>query len=88
MAGYLAGEVVLVTGADGGIRPWEKLYEKILTVGEGVNATSLERIYIARPEEFDAAGLKRFLWLVSQPGCAPMSKAWRKPCAWSCRTSG
>ncbi|BCV20678.1 polysaccharide biosynthesis protein [Moorella sp. Hama-1] len=51
-----------------GIRPGEKLYEEILTAGEGVNATSHERIFIARPEEFDAAGLERFLWLVSQPG--------------------
>ncbi|QGP92726.1 hypothetical protein MGLY_21150 [Neomoorella glycerini] len=34
----------------------------------GPNATSHERIFIARPEEFEAAGLERFLWLVSQPG--------------------
>nr|WP_062283216.1 hypothetical protein [Moorella mulderi] len=32
------------------------------------NATSHERIFIARPEEFNAARLERFLWLVSQPG--------------------
>ncbi len=51
-----------------GIRPGEKLYEEILTAGEGVNATSHERIFIARPEEVDAARLERFLWLVSQPG--------------------
>ncbi|WP_422880113.1 hypothetical protein [Neomoorella glycerini] len=40
----------------------------MLTAGEGVNATSHERIFIARPEEFEAAGLERFLGLVSQPG--------------------
>nr|WP_258359875.1 hypothetical protein [Moorella sulfitireducens] len=42
--------------------------EKISTPREGVNATSHERIFIARPEEFDADLLKHFLGLVSQPG--------------------
>ncbi len=66
LSGYEPGKDIEIVFT--GIRPGEKLYEEILTAGEGVNATSHERIFIARPEEFDAAGLERFLWLVSQPG--------------------
>lgn len=66
LSGYEPGRDIEI--AFTGVRPGEKLYEETLTVGEGVNATSHERIFIARPEEFDAARLERFLWLVSQPG--------------------
>ncbi|MGI9860923.1 nucleoside-diphosphate sugar epimerase/dehydratase [Moorella naiadis] len=66
LSGYEPGRDIEI--AFTGIRPGEKLYEEILTAGEGVNATSHERIFIARPEEIDAARLERFLWLVSQPG--------------------
>jgi hypothetical protein len=41
----------------------------------GPNATSHERIFITRPEEFNVARLERFLWRVSQPG-------WRADMAW------
>lgn len=35
-----------------GIRPGEKLYEEVLTAGEGTTATVHERIFVARPEAF------------------------------------
>jgi len=72
----LARSMIILSGFDPeedieicytGIRPGEKLYEEILTVGEGVNATSHERIFIAKPEEFDMARLERFFWLANQP---------------------
>ncbi|WP_258359784.1 polysaccharide biosynthesis protein [Moorella sulfitireducens] len=66
LSGYVPGRDIEIVFT--GIRPGEKLYEELLTAGEGVNATSHERIFIARPEEFDAAGLERFLGLVSQLG--------------------
>ncbi|QGP92694.1 UDP-N-acetyl-alpha-D-glucosamine C6 dehydratase [Neomoorella glycerini] len=65
LSGYEPGRDIEIVFT--GVRPGEKLYEEILTAGEGVNATSHERIFIARPEEFDVARLERFLWLVSQP---------------------
>jgi len=66
LSGYEPGKDIEIVFT--GVRPGEKLHEELLTAGEGVNATSHERIFIARPEEFDAARLEHFLALVSQPG--------------------
>ncbi|WXJ81344.1 UDP-N-acetyl-alpha-D-glucosamine C6 dehydratase [Moorella humiferrea] len=66
LSGYEPGRDIEIVFT--GVRPGEKLHEEILTAGEGINATSHERIFIARPEEFDAARLEHFLALVSQPG--------------------
>ncbi|NLW07823.1 MAG: polysaccharide biosynthesis protein, partial [Clostridia bacterium] len=66
LSGFVPGEDIEITFT--GIRPGEKLYEELLTASEGVNATSHERIFIARPEEFDAAKLEYVLQQVSQPG--------------------
>ncbi|HHV56943.1 MAG TPA: polysaccharide biosynthesis protein [Firmicutes bacterium] len=51
-----------------GIRPGEKLYEEILTAGEGITATSHERIFIARPEEVAEDKLAGVLRTISEPG--------------------
>lgn len=36
-----------------GMRPGEKLFEELLTAEEGVNATTHERIFVARPTDLD-----------------------------------
>jgi hypothetical protein len=54
----------------------------------GPNATSHERIFIARPGEFDAARLERFLWLVSQSGWRPIWPGWKNCYVWSYRAFG
>jgi len=66
LSGFVPGEDIEITFT--GIRPGEKLYEELLTASEGVNTTSHERIFIARPEDFDAVKLERLLKLVSQAG--------------------
>ncbi|OPX84870.1 MAG: UDP-N-acetyl-alpha-D-glucosamine C6 dehydratase [Pelotomaculum sp. PtaB.Bin104] len=72
----LASSMIILSGYEpggdieiciSGIRPGEKLYEEILTAGEGVNATSHERIFITKPEEFDFTKLDYFLLLANQP---------------------
>jgi FlaA1/EpsC-like NDP-sugar epimerase len=54
-----------------GIRPGEKLYEELLTEGEGVTATTHERIFIARPEEIQVSGVGRILETVGEPNWCP-----------------
>ncbi len=66
LSGFVPGEDIEIIYS--GIRPGEKLYEELLTISEGVNATVHERIFIARPEQFDAVKLEQVLQLVSQPG--------------------
>jgi FlaA1/EpsC-like NDP-sugar epimerase len=65
LSGYEPGEDIEICYT--GIRPGEKLYEEILTAGEGVNATFHERIFIAKPGKINIEKLERFLWLISQP---------------------
>lgn len=54
-----------------GIRPGEKLFEELLTAGEGVTATAHERIFIARPEKVRADSLRRVIATISQPDWYP-----------------
>ena len=42
-----------------GLRPGEKLYEEILTAGEGIRATEHKKIFISRPEDMDYEKLLR-----------------------------
>ncbi len=49
------------------VRPGEKLFEELLTAGEGMNTTAHERIFIARPEKFDSERLERLLIMIYQP---------------------
>ena len=42
-----------------GMRPGEKLFEELLTAEEGVNATTHERIFVAKPTGLDVPLLKR-----------------------------
>lgn len=65
LSGYEPGEDIEICFS--GIRSGEKLYEEILTAREGVNATSHERIFIAKADEFDMAGLDYILGLANQP---------------------
>ena len=44
-----------------GMRPGEKLYEELLTAGEGTTATTNERIFVARPTELDTALIEEVL---------------------------
>ena len=36
-----------------GLRPGEKLYEEILTDAEGISATKYEKIFVAKPEQYE-----------------------------------
>lgn len=44
-----------------GIRPGEKLYEELLTAEEGINATTHQRIYVARPNGIDSTQVEMLL---------------------------
>ncbi|MCL0100406.1 polysaccharide biosynthesis protein [Peptococcaceae bacterium] len=44
-----------------GMRPGEKLYEEPLTAEEGVNATTHERIFIARPSNVDKSLIEKVI---------------------------
>lgn len=51
-----------------GIRPGEKLYEELLTSGEGIRATRHQHIFVARPDEVDATALERLIQTIGRPG--------------------
>lgn len=57
-----------------GLRPGEKLYEELLMAEEGLQATKHQKIYIARPADYDIKALKaeleklRFILLGSNDG--------------------
>jgi FlaA1/EpsC-like NDP-sugar epimerase len=62
----LAEQVIRLSGfepnvdidiAETGVRPGEKLFEEILTHGEGFSKTSHERLFIAKQDRFDYATL-------------------------------
>ncbi len=49
-----------------GMRPGEKLFEELLTAEEGVNATTHERIFVAKPTALDTPLLRQILGAFSQ----------------------
>ena len=51
-----------------GMRPGEKLYEELLTAEEGTTSTKHQRIFVAKANEVDVAGLERLVQLIRERG--------------------
>jgi len=51
-----------------GMRPGEKLYEELLTVDEGTTSTKHQRIFVARPNGIDVAGIEELVQLIRERG--------------------
>ncbi len=72
LSGFTPGEDIDIKVT--GMRPGEKLYEELLTADEGVNSTSHQRIFVAKPQEINTreieAALRSFV-----SGWAPHGQA-------------
>jgi len=51
-----------------GMRPGEKLYEELLTADEGTTSTKHQRIFVARPNGIDVAGIEGLVQLIRERG--------------------
>lgn len=51
-----------------GIRPGEKLYEELLTAEEGTTSTKHRRIFVAKPNGIDIAGIEGLVQLIRERG--------------------
>lgn len=51
-----------------GIRPGEKLYEELLTEEEGTTSTRHQRIFVAKPNAIDVAGIEGLVQMVRERG--------------------
>jgi len=51
-----------------GMRPGEKLYEELLTADEGTTSTKHQRIFVARPNGIDVAGIEGLIQLIRERG--------------------
>lgn len=51
-----------------GIRPGEKLYEELLTEEEGTTSTKHQRIFVAKPNAIDEAGIEGLVQMVRERG--------------------
>ena len=51
-----------------GIRPGEKLYEELLTADEGIGSTKHERIFVAKPNVVDVAGIEGLIQVIRERG--------------------
>ncbi|HWQ43205.1 MAG TPA: nucleoside-diphosphate sugar epimerase/dehydratase [Desulfosporosinus sp.] len=51
-----------------GIRPGEKLYEELLTAEEGTTSTKHQRIFVAKPNTIDVAGIEGLVEMVRERG--------------------
>lgn len=51
-----------------GIRPGEKLYEELLTAEEGTTSTKHQRIFVAKPNGIDVAGIEGLVQLIRERG--------------------
>jgi len=51
-----------------GMRPGEKLYEELLTADEGTTSTKHQRIFVARPNGIDVAGIEELVDLIRERG--------------------
>lgn len=51
-----------------GIRPGEKLYEELLTAEEGTASTKHQRIFVAKPNGIDVAGIEGLVQLIRERG--------------------
>ena len=51
-----------------GMRPGEKLYEELLTADEGTTSTKHQRIFVAKPNGIDVAGIEGLVQLIRERG--------------------
>ena len=51
-----------------GMRPGEKLYEELLTAEEGTTSTKHQRIFVARPNGIDVAGIEGLVQVIRERG--------------------
>ncbi|SHI24190.1 polysaccharide biosynthesis protein [Desulfosporosinus lacus] len=51
-----------------GIRPGEKLYEELLTAEEGAASTKHQRIFVAKPNGIDVAGIEGLVQMIRERG--------------------